>query len=88
VTVAKWLWDFTAQSAHAGVAAAIMMGVREHAPTRVAIAILIIGAAAAAVKEFWYDYHYETVDERGSSPMDFTFYVLGLAVGFIVGGPL
>lgn len=86
VTISKWLWNFTAQSAHFGVAAAIMEGVKVHASTKAAITILIIGVIAAGVKEFWYDYHYETADERGSSPVDFTFYVLGLVIGFASGG--
>lgn len=35
----------------------------------------------AAVKEFWYDEHYETTEVRGSSFKDFVFYVLGIIAG-------
>jgi hypothetical protein len=34
----------------------------------------------AAVKEFWYDYKYETPDVRGSSLLDFSMYCAGTLV--------
>lgn len=42
-----------------------------------------IGIVAAGVKEFWYDEKYETIEVRGSSLEDFTFYCVGL-VGAVV----
>lgn len=35
------------------------------------------GVLISGVKEFWYDYHYETTAERGSSLEDFTMYCVG-----------
>jgi len=35
-------------------------------------------------KEFWYDEHYEDAAVRGSSLLDFTFYMVGLAAGIAV----
>lgn len=32
----------------------------------------------AALKEFWFDYRFETPDERGSSLLDFTMYCVGI----------
>lgn len=44
----------------------------------------VVGAVVAtAIKEFWYDYRFETVDERGSSLQDFLFYQLGIWVAVI-----
>ena len=37
----------------------------------------------AGLKEFWYDYKYETVDVRGSSLEDFTFYMVGVFTAVI-----
>jgi len=42
----------------------------------------VIILVLAAVKEFWYDYKFETSEVRGSSLKDFLFYVLGVATGF------
>jgi hypothetical protein len=47
-------------------------------------AIAFVCGIAAAVKEFWYDEHYETPEVRGSSLEDFVFYFLGVSVGFLV----
>ena len=38
----------------------------------------------AIIKEFWYDENYEDPTVRGSSATDFTFYMIGLAIGIIV----
>ena len=43
--------------------------------------ILIVLVFAAAIKEFWYDYHYEDTATRGSSFLDFMLYILGTALG-------
>ncbi len=44
---------------------------------------LSVGAVfiGAAVKEFWFDYKYESTEVRGSSLEDFLFYILGLVIG-------
>lgn len=36
----------------------------------------------AMIKEFWYDYKYETPEVRGSSLEDFAFYALGAIVAY------
>lgn len=41
-------------------------------------------AEFAAVKEFWFDVHYEDSQTAGSGALDFAFYALGIALG--VGG--
>jgi hypothetical protein len=43
-----------------------------------------IVALAAAIKEFWYDEHYESTEVRGSSLEDFSFYLVGAGAAAIV----
>lgn len=44
--------------------------------------VLVVGVAAAAVKEFWYDARYELPKQSfGDNLMDFSFYCLGGFVG-------
>jgi len=43
--------------------------------------IILIAVGLAALKEFWYDYHFESKEVRGSSFEDFLFYCLGIGVG-------
>lgn len=38
----------------------------------------------ATVKEFWYDYHYETADVRGSSLLDFSMYCAGTILAVVL----
>lgn len=38
----------------------------------------------AALKEFWYDYKYETKEVRGSSIEDFMFYLVGLLIALLL----
>ena len=46
------------------------------------VACVFLGAHAA-IKEFWYDMHYELPKQTwGDSAMDFTFYLLGACAGF------
>lgn len=85
VTVSKWLWAFTGQAAHMGCACALMEAFRLHTSLHTSIIILVIGLGLAAIKEFWYDYKFETVIERGSSLLDFSMYTVGLLLGFFVG---
>lgn len=40
--------------------------------------------AYAAVKEFWYDENYETVEVRGSNLTDFLYYIAGVALGLAI----
>jgi len=39
--------------------------------------------ALAAIKEFWYDQHFEDADVRGSNLKDFLFYCFGAAMGLM-----
>jgi hypothetical protein len=44
-----------------------------------------VGIAAAAIKEFWFDVHYEAPKQSwGDSAMDFAFYVIGGLVGLLI----
>ncbi len=45
---------------------------------------LFLGILYAAWKEGWYDVHYETLVTRGSGWRDFSFYLLGMAMAWIV----
>lgn len=38
----------------------------------------------AAIKEFWYDYRYESLAVRGSSVRDFFFYLVGIVLAVLV----
>jgi hypothetical protein len=42
-----------------------------------------VGTVAAALKEFWYDQNYETVDTRGSNLLDFSMYEIGIIAGLL-----
>ncbi len=45
----------------------------------------LIGVIAfAAVKEFWWDYRYESPEVRGSSVTDFVFWTVGACGAFAV----
>jgi len=76
-------FDILAQKAHtlAGLAAvfgtAALFG-KEYVPYA-ALAILLF----AAGREFWYDYEYESEEERGSSRKDFAYYSLGTIVALV-----
>jgi hypothetical protein len=67
-----------AQAGHFAGGAAIVLAVTVISWNR---NFSIFGLAAvillAAIKEFWYDEHYETTEVRGSSLQDFGFYVIG-----------
>lgn len=84
ITVDSILFNVTAQCAHAFAAAYIMHQAQHHVP-RYAKFALGAGLLAAAIKEFWYDYHYETPAERGSSLLDFSMYAVGLVAGYFLG---
>lgn len=82
ITVDKFTWTVAAQSAHISVAALVMIAcARFHANMWYAIPVCV---AAAAVKEFWYDYQYEDAATRGSSLLDFSMYMCGIVVGFFL----
>lgn len=45
---------------------------------------LLGGVCLAALKEFWYDQHYEDEVVRGSNMEDFAFYCVGFGVASMV----
>ena len=65
------------QLSHFGGAAAIVYGLIVLAGMSAMWPTFIVLAIIAGVKEFWYDYHYETTEVRGSSLEDFLFYLAG-----------
>ncbi len=38
----------------------------------------------AVPKEFWFDYKYENATQRGSSPLDFSMYQVGLGLAYLM----
>jgi hypothetical protein len=79
-----------AQFAHAGVAGLIYLSLA-HIAMKFDLfkwswygALIVIGVAAAGVKEFWYDPHYENVATRGSDFEDFAFYLVGILIAVAV----
>ena len=84
ITVRSWLFNFTGQAAHFFAAAYLMSTIRRHASFHHSFIAYVVGLSAAAIKEFWYDYKYETAEERGSSLLDFTMYAVGLSLGLFL----
>jgi len=66
-----------------GAYAAVLTLFIFHTPHWMPIALVLV-TLWAGVKEFWYDEHYEDAAVRGSSLLDFTFYMVGLAAGIAV----
>lgn len=78
-------YEFVCQAAHLFFAAFVMLASTRifGATDRVVEVTAAIGAIAAAVKEFWYDLHFESPETSGGfygSNRDFAFYLLGLLV--------
>ena len=76
-------FELVSQSAHGFSGWAVMLTIGKLLPH-----FLWWGAglyvAYAAVKEFYFDQHFETPEVRGSSLMDFCFQILGGAIGVFV----
>lgn len=47
--------------------------------------IWLVGELLAAIKEFWYDQHYEDVETRGSNLLDFSMYSAGAFTAYLAG---
>lgn len=71
-------FDTVSQSAHF-FSAAFVVHVFHGNPWAIAAVVV-----ACAVKEFWYDYKYESAEVRGSSLKDFVFYMIGAAAGWLL----
>jgi hypothetical protein len=84
VTVRYWLWNATSQVAHVMAGYILVSKTNKYFGDNAACVVLGLGIAAALYKEFYYDYHYESADERGSSLLDFSAYVLGMMVGLFI----
>ena len=83
ITVTKWIWDFTAQSGHAMAGYIVVTKVKQHHGMHAALIAAAVGTVASAMKEFWYDQNYETVDTRGSNLLDFSMYEIGIIAGLL-----
>jgi hypothetical protein len=71
------------QYAHFGMAAAIYLTIGRFS-FHWMLYLAPVGIALAAWKEFWYDRHYESDEERGSDLEDFAFYCIGIAYAAVV----
>lgn len=79
-------YDNLAQTAHALAGYAIVLTASQFGgkPPIVVGGLFVV---YAAVKEFWFDIHYETPEVSGGwsgGVKDFAFYMVGLAAGLIV----
>jgi hypothetical protein len=79
------LFNSVSQAGHfAGGAAIVLATVVLWHATQAPYAGFVIVALAAALKEFWYDYKYESSEVRGSSLEDFLFYLSGALAALAV----
>ena len=76
-------FNTVSQFAHAGVAYSITLSVLMLGGIHALYWFLPASVGLAAAKEFWYEYHYETVEVRGSSLQDFLFYSLGIGLAIL-----
>lgn len=75
-------FDTVAQLSHFGWGALIVTApLAAGMPLRNLLWVLAGFLALTAWKEFWFDFHHETPDVRGSSLKDFVFYQLGASFG-------
>jgi hypothetical protein len=76
-------YNTVAQFAHVGMAYAITLSVLLIGNGAVLYWYLPVAVGLAAAKEFWYDYKFESPEVRGSSLVDFTFYLVGISAATI-----
>ena len=79
-------FDFVSQNAHALGGALAVLGPAALLGEWYAVGGAVLVMVFAAVKEFWYDEHYETAEVRGSSLRDFTFYGVGAVTALLLCG--
>jgi hypothetical protein len=78
-------FDYVSQNAHLCLGALIVMTPAALGASNKVLAIVVLAfLALMAVKEFWYDYKYETAEIRGSSLRDYCFYSLGVCIGLSI----
>jgi hypothetical protein len=79
------LFNSVAQAGHfAGGAAIVLAIVVLWRATYAPFAGFSIVLLASAIKEFWFDYKYESTEVRGSSLEDFLMYLAGAGAAMIV----
>jgi len=83
VTVTKWIWEFTGQAAHCMAGYLAVSKAKQYGGRRTQSIVTVVGVAAAAIKEFWWDYKYEDAATRGSSLLDFSMYMIGISLGWL-----
>jgi len=74
-------FDTVSQAAHVFFAAFVVLAFAHYGLAILGGMLMFI---FAALKEFWYDYHFESVAVRGSSARDFAFYLVGIALAGLV----
>lgn len=85
VSVNSFIWSFTGAAAHILAGHLLTSTIHRHGGGLRGMLIgTAIGLAAAAFKEFYYDEKYEDPVTRGSSPLDFAEYAIGIALGWFV----
>ena len=85
VNVNHFIWEFTGQAAHVMAGYIAISTTRRHTQGHKVLGIVTgVAVAAAAFKEFYWDYHYEDAATRGSSLLDFSMYMVGIALGWFV----
>jgi hypothetical protein len=84
-TITRKLFNQVAQLGHfAGGAAITLATVVLWRASYAPFAGFGIVVVLAAIKEFWFDEHYESAEVRGSNLEDFSFYLLGAGAAAIV----
>jgi hypothetical protein len=84
ITINKFISDFTGQFAHASAGYIAINNAKRHTSHRMALLITGVAIAAAAFKEFYWDYKYEDAATRGSSVLDFSMYMVGIVLGWLL----
>jgi len=81
VTIDPKTFNIVAQLGHFAAGAAIVLAFGLWTERRAAIAWIVL-AVVTFIKEFWWDYTYETESVRGSSLLDWFVYQAGALCAF------
>ncbi len=81
-TIDPKFFCFVAQMSHILCGATLVLGTLVFFGNHPLRYILPAFTAITAVKEFWYDQHYENAATRGSNLLDFSMYQTGAYVAF------
>jgi hypothetical protein len=77
-------FDTVSQLSHVGWGLAVVWGFALIGKPSWLWWVAPLGTALAAVKEFFYDQHYETTEVRGSNLRDFLFYCVGIYSALVI----